>query len=99
MQGCECMLKVKFFETDRTYPKKPIDLLENEIFYDHSSAVNFITLIGKENIISISFINRGSSQSACAIFYNDHELLTCPSCTREISDSFDFCPKCGVKLK
>ena len=93
------MLKFAYF--DLFYAKNPkgIKPLEGQKFLDFSVVSNFIATIDERNVISISHLNRGAAIPACVIAYHDNELLTCPSCTREISDSFDFCPKCGVKLK
>lgn len=94
------MLKVACFKIDRIFfhPRtKPT--MKKQIFYDHSAVTDFISSIGEENVVSISHLNEGAATSACAVFYHDDELLTCPECGKEISIGFNFCPECGSKLK
>ena len=90
------MIKMAFFDIpDKYFPKgEP----KNRFFPKYEPAIDFVNQIGKENVISYSFFHE-RAWPCVAIVYEDNELLTCPSCAIEISDSFDFCPKCGVKLK
>ena len=94
------MIKVICFQIDKILFDADSDKrLKKQKMFEYSNDTNFIASIGKENVMTISHLNLDSYHSACAIFYNDDELLTCPSCTREISNGFKFCPECGVKLK
>lgn len=92
------MIKVSFWDL-----KGPSYLKENkgrdpEIFYDYTMVTDFITSIGKENVISINYFSRWQNHVSCAITYRDDELLTCPECSKEISNAFNFCPHCGARL-
>lgn len=93
------MLKVVYFKVDSILKPKSVKAMKNQVFYDDLAVTEFIASIGEENVVSISHLNQGHSIPACAIFYHDNELLTCPECGKEISNRFKFCPECGVKLK
>lgn len=93
------MLKVICFEVDTVWvPPKSVKPMKKQIFYNHSPVTDFIESIGEENVVSISHLNKGTVTSACAVFYRDDALLTCPQCGKEISNGFNFCPNCAAKL-
>ena len=93
------MLKFAYFVLDDAKTPKDVAPLKGQEFLNFSVVTDFISAIGEQNIVSISHLNRGATRPACVIAYHDDQLFTCPSCTREISNGFKFCPECGVKLK
>ena len=93
------MLKFAYFELDDAKTPKDVAPLKGQKFYNFSVVTDFISAIGEQNIVSISHLNYTPVIPACVIAYHDNELLTCPSCTREISNGFKFCPECATKLK
>ena len=93
------MIKVIFWDLKGPFFPKETKRGDPQVFYDYQIIADFITSIGKENIISINYFSRWQNHVSCAITYRDDELLTCPACGKEISNGFKFCPECGVKLK
>ena len=92
------MLKVVFFELKRFSVLKG-KWNDPQQFTDYTVITNFISNIGEENVVSTSYYSSWKDTVSCAITYRDDELLTCPACSKEISNGFKFCPECGVKLK
>ena len=93
------MRKYAFFSINPVSKPKTTKALYKQEFYDYSIIDNFIAVIGEENVLAVDHLRSGTTFPACVITYKDNELLTCPSCTREISNGFKFCPECATKLK
>ena len=93
------MTKFAFFTIERSIKPKSVKSMHSQDFYDYSVISDFIATVGEHNVISTNYHSKFVNAVSCAIAYRDDELLTCPSCTREISNGFKFCPECGVNLK
>ena len=90
------MLKIEFFAImSKHFPKESP---KHKFFPQYEPVIDFIYQIGRDKVISYGFFS-DRAMPCIAIVYDDDELLTCPECGKEISNGFNFCPECGVKLK